>query len=203
MTPSRTTTRDPVGTRNRILDALETLLLDKGMSQVTLESVAAAAGVSKGGLLYHFKSKDALLAGLVRRLGERADQQLRHAVDEGHSVAEWYLQTPQPDNDADALDLALHRSILATMRTVDGAHGPADDANSATADDAPAEETDRALAEMMGAWKVALDNEIHDPVHAEIVRLVGDGVYLRALLGMQPVDPELYRQLVARLLAKT
>ncbi|MET9489168.1 TetR/AcrR family transcriptional regulator [Nocardia sp. NPDC006630] len=205
MTTSRTTARDPVGTRNRILDALESLLLDKGMSQVTLESVAAAAGVSKGGLLYHFKSKDALLAGLVRRLGERADQQLRHAVDEGHSVAEWYLQTPQPDNDADALDLALHRSILATMRTVDGAHGRADDANSTTgaADDAPAEETDRALAEMMGGWKGALDNEIHDPVHAEIVRLVGDGVYLRALLGMRPVDPELYRQLVARLLAKT
>ncbi|WP_405134090.1 TetR/AcrR family transcriptional regulator [Nocardia sp. NBC_01388] len=198
MTTSRTTARDPVGTRNRILDALESLLLDKGMSQVTLESVAAAAGVSKGGLLYHFKSKDALLAGLVRRLGERADQQLRHAVDEGHSVAEWYLQTPQPDNDADVLDLALHRSILATMRTVDGSHG-----TTGAADDAPAEETDRALAEMMGGWKVALDNEIHDPVHAEIVRLVGDGVYLRALLGMRPVDPELYRQLVARLLAKT
>ncbi|MCU1640964.1 MAG: TetR/AcrR family transcriptional regulator [Nocardia sp.] len=193
-----TTTRDPVGTRNRILDALETLLLDKGMSQVTLESVAAAAGVSKGGLLYHFKSKDALLAGLVRRLGERSDQQLRHAVEQGHSVAEWYLQTPQPDNDADALELALHRSILATMRTVDGSHGAV-----GTADDAPADETDRALAEMMGSWKIALDNEIHDPVHAEIVRLVGDGVYLRALLGMEPVDPELYRQLVARLLAKT
>ncbi|MFF2553539.1 TetR/AcrR family transcriptional regulator [Nocardia sp. NPDC058058] len=185
-----TTPRDPAGTRNRILDALETLLLDKGMSQVTLESVAAAAGVSKGGLLYHFKSKDALLAGLVRRLGERADQQLNNAVAQGESVAEWYLQTPHPDNDSDALELALYRSMLAAMRTVDGPQ------------DSAADEADRALAEMMSGWKTALDNEIHDPVKAEIVRLVGDGVYLRALLGMSPVDPALYRQVVARLLGE-
>ncbi|MFB7720645.1 TetR/AcrR family transcriptional regulator [Nocardia sp. NPDC056100] len=185
-----TTPRDPAGTRNRILDALETLLLDKGMSQVTLESVAAAAGVSKGGLLYHFKSKDALLAGLVRRLGERADQQLNSAVAQGESVAEWYLQTPHPDNDSDALELALYRSMLAAMRTVDGPQ------------DTAADEADRALAEMMSGWKTALDNEIRDPVKAEIVRLVGDGVYLRALLGMPPVDPALYRQVVARLLGE-
>ncbi|WP_280358572.1 TetR/AcrR family transcriptional regulator [Nocardia otitidiscaviarum] len=175
-------------TRDRILDALETLLLDKGMSQVTLENVAAAAGVSKGGLLYHFKSKDALLAGLVRRLGERADQQLESAVSQGRSVAEWYLQTPHPDNESDALELALYRSMLATMRTVDGPH------------DTDVDEVDRALTEVMHTWKTGLDNEIRDPVRAEIVSLVGDGVYLRALLGLPPVEPELYRRVVARLL---
>ncbi|GCB56911.1 hypothetical protein rerp_33190 [Rhodococcus erythropolis] len=49
-------------TRDRILDALEKLLLVSGVAQVTLEGVAAEAGVSKGGLLYHFPSKEALLA---------------------------------------------------------------------------------------------------------------------------------------------
>jgi AcrR family transcriptional regulator len=33
---------------------------------VTLEAVAAEAGVSKGGLLYHFPTKDALLEALVQ-----------------------------------------------------------------------------------------------------------------------------------------
>ncbi|QLY31093.1 TetR/AcrR family transcriptional regulator [Nocardia huaxiensis] len=182
------TTRDPAGTRDRILDALETLLLDKGLSQVTLENVAATAGVSKGGLLYHFKSKDALLAGLVRRLGNRADQQLETAVDQGKSVAEWYLQTPHPDNAADAMELALYRSMLAAMRSVDGPQ------------DTDADEVARALDEVLETWKTALDNEIPDPVQSEIVRLVGDGVYLRALLGAPPIDPTLYRQVVARLL---
>ncbi|MEC3958008.1 TetR/AcrR family transcriptional regulator [Nocardia sp. CDC153] len=183
------TTRDPAGTRDRILDALETLLLDKGLSQVTLENVAATAGVSKGGLLYHFKSKDALIAGLLRRVGERADEQVRHAVAEGRSVAEWYLQAPHPQDETDAVELALYRSMLAAMRTVDA---PRDTAQA---------ETDRALSEVLSAWKTALDNEIDDPVQAEIVRLVGDGVYLRALLGMPPIDPELYRRVVARLLS--
>ncbi|MFI1915848.1 TetR/AcrR family transcriptional regulator [Nocardia sp. NPDC020380] len=182
-----TTTRDRSGTRDRILDALENLLLDKGLSQVTLENVANAAGVSKGGLLYHFRSKDALIAGLLRRVGERTDTQVRVAVEEGRSVAEWYLQAPHPENDADAVELALYRSMLAAMRTVDG---PGDTQH----------ETDRALGEVLDGWKTALDNEIPDPVQAEIVRLVGDGVYLRALLGLPPTDPELYKQLVTRLL---
>ncbi|MFE3191561.1 TetR/AcrR family transcriptional regulator [Nocardia sp. NPDC059240] len=183
------TTRDPAGTRDRILDALESLLLDRGMSQVTLENVAATAGVSKGGLLYHFKSKDALLAGLLRRVGDRTDRQVQAAVDQGRSVAEWYLQAPHPDDETDAVELALYRSMLAAMRTIE-----------APTDGGPAE-TDRALTEVMRSWKTALDNEIDDPVRAEIVGLVGDGVYLRALLGLPPIEPGLYRQVVARLLS--
>ncbi|MET8773699.1 TetR/AcrR family transcriptional regulator [Nocardia sp. NPDC050713] len=177
-------------TRDRILDALETLLLDKGMSQVTLENVAATAGVSKGGLLYHFKSKDALLAGLVRRLGERATQQVADARAKGTSVAEWYLQTPNPDSATDAVELELYRSMLATMRTIDASPGPEVD------------EVQRALTELMSSWSDGLDAEIDDPVHADIVRLVGDGVYLRALLGFPPIEPERYRRVLDRLLER-
>ncbi|PXX62987.1 TetR family transcriptional regulator [Nocardia tenerifensis] len=175
-------------TRDRILDALELLLLDKGMSHVTLESVAARAGVSKGGLLYHFKNKDALLAGLVRRLADRANQQLSDHMDRGQSVAGWYLQTPNPDDTVDAVELEIYRSMLATMRTIDAAAETADD------------EVQQALTEMMDNWSDGLDNEIDDPVHADIVRLVGDGVYLRALLGLPQIEPARYRRVVDRLL---
>ncbi|WP_174185951.1 TetR/AcrR family transcriptional regulator [Nocardia barduliensis] len=175
-------------TRDRILDALETLLLEKGMSQVTLENVAATAGVSKGGLLYHFKSKDALLAGLVRRLADRAGKQLDAAVAKGDSVAEWYLQTPNPGNAADAVELELYRSMLATMRTIDATPEP--------------DEVQQALAELMNTWSDGLDEEVADPVRADIIRLVGDGVYLRALLGLPPIDPARYRQVVDRLLRR-
>ncbi|WP_405159691.1 TetR/AcrR family transcriptional regulator [Nocardia sp. NBC_01499] len=175
-------------TRDRILDALESLLLEKGMSHVTLESVATKAGVSKGGLLYHFKSKDALLAGLVRRLAERASEQLSGHIDRGQSVASWYLQTPNPDNATDAVELEIYRSMLATMRTIDAA------------DDTEVDEVQEALTEMMSAWSDGLDDEMADPVQADIVRLVGDGVYLRALLGLPQIDPARYRQVVDRLL---
>ncbi|MEU6833132.1 TetR/AcrR family transcriptional regulator [Nocardia beijingensis] len=175
-------------TRDRILDALETLLLEKGMSQVTLENVAATAGVSKGGLLYHFRSKDALLAGLVRRLADRAGQQLDSAVAEGGSVAEWYLQTPNPADEAEAVELELYRSMLATMRTIDATPEPG--------------EVQRALVDMMNSWSDGLDEEVADPVRADLIRLVGDGVYLRALLGLPPIDPVRYRHVVDRLLGR-
>ncbi|MGO4618152.1 TetR/AcrR family transcriptional regulator [Nocardia sp. 2YAB30] len=131
--------------------------------------------------------KDALLAGLVRRLAERADKQLDDVVGHGGSVAEWYLQTPSPDNAVDAVELELYRSILATIRTIDATPEP--------------DEVQQALAEMMNSWSDGLDDEVTDPVRADLIRLVG-GVYLRALLGLPPIDPARYRHVVDRLLER-
>jgi AcrR family transcriptional regulator len=41
--------------------------------------VAQAAGVSKGGLLYHFRSKDSLISGMQRRMALRMADTLREA----------------------------------------------------------------------------------------------------------------------------
>jgi len=48
--------------RDRILDAAGQLVTGQGTRHLTLDGVAQAAGVSKGGLLHHFPGKDALLA---------------------------------------------------------------------------------------------------------------------------------------------
>lgn len=55
----------------RILDAAERIVQARGVPALTLDAAARAAGVSKGGLLYHFASKEALLAGMLNRLAER------------------------------------------------------------------------------------------------------------------------------------
>ena len=39
----------------------------KGVAKLTLEAVAKEAGVSKGGLLYHFSNKEALIEGMIVR----------------------------------------------------------------------------------------------------------------------------------------
>jgi len=54
--------------RGKLLTAAENVILAKGISSLTLEAVAAEAGISKGGLLYHFASKEALIVGLVEKL---------------------------------------------------------------------------------------------------------------------------------------
>ena len=165
---------------NAGLDPADVAMLDFA-SKVTLESVASNAGVSKGGLLYHFSTKDAMIAAMVRRLGERSDQQRAQAAEGGTTVAQWYLQPPGSISDKET---ALFRSTLAVLRSVDGNPG----------------EIHRAVTEVMRLWDEGLRSEIPDPVSAEIVRLVGDGIYLGALLDLPPVDRDLHRRVVERLL---
>ncbi|NKC31723.1 TetR/AcrR family transcriptional regulator [Falsiroseomonas selenitidurans] len=56
--------------RTRILDAAEAIVQARGVPALTLESAARDAGISKGGLLYHYASKEALLAAMLGRLAE-------------------------------------------------------------------------------------------------------------------------------------
>lgn len=56
--------------RARILDAAAEIVGEIGAGKMTLEAVAERAGLSKGGLLYNFPSKDALLQAMVERLVE-------------------------------------------------------------------------------------------------------------------------------------
>lgn len=51
--------------RDAILYAAGHVVLEHGATQLTLDAVAEAAGVSKGGLLYHFPNKDALIEELL------------------------------------------------------------------------------------------------------------------------------------------
>jgi len=54
-------------TRDRLLDAAGTVVMRDGAQALTLDAVAEEAEVSKGGLLYHFKSKRDLVEGLIER----------------------------------------------------------------------------------------------------------------------------------------
>ena len=58
----------PNNTRTRVLDAAEVLVRTCGVNRLTLDAAAQAAGISKGGLLYHFPSKELLLDALLKRL---------------------------------------------------------------------------------------------------------------------------------------
>ncbi len=67
--------------RERLLDAAETVVLEQGILKLTLDSVALAGGVSKGGLLYHFASKEALLRAMVERQVARWEVSLDQHLD--------------------------------------------------------------------------------------------------------------------------
>jgi AcrR family transcriptional regulator len=67
--------------RTRILDAAERIVQARGVPALTLEAAARDAGVSKGGLLYHFASKEALLKALLQRLADFIAAEMQAGID--------------------------------------------------------------------------------------------------------------------------
>ena len=54
-------------TKTRILETAERLFASEGLSRTSLRAITCEAGVNVAAVHYHFGSKDALLAEVVRR----------------------------------------------------------------------------------------------------------------------------------------
>jgi AcrR family transcriptional regulator len=54
--------------RGHLLDAAEQVVLRDGPSSLTIDAVAKEAGVSKGGVLYAYSTKDALIEAMMARV---------------------------------------------------------------------------------------------------------------------------------------
>ena len=67
--------------RETLLAAAESVILEKGVAHLTLDAVAALAGISKGGLLYHYASKEALVVALVEKLVQSIEVDLQRAYE--------------------------------------------------------------------------------------------------------------------------
>lgn len=172
MTPPSTTTRD------RILNALQRILVGEGASGVTLEKVAVEAGVSKGGLLYHFKTKADLYDGLAGRFRRLEEDRLAAARRTG--VVETFIRGSQLEpEDSDAALWALFTALRGSEELSEQAKGD--------------------LMFIFNGWSEALHEAIDDPVTAEIVRLVGDGLFLSALSGLPLPSPPLLEDILERL----
>ena len=82
-------------TRDRILDAAQVVVRRDGAQALTLDAVAEEAKVSKGGLLYHFKSKRDLVEGMV----ERWLSEFQREIDEADpSFVRGYVKACAPED---------------------------------------------------------------------------------------------------------
>lgn len=79
--------------REKILEAASELAMSEGAAHLSLDAVAARAGVSKGGLLYNFPNKQALMRALVARFIDQFRRELDEAADgaDGDRLARCYL----------------------------------------------------------------------------------------------------------------
>jgi AcrR family transcriptional regulator len=90
-------------TRTRLLDAASEVIRRDGSQALTLDAVAAQAGVSKGGLLYHFKSKRELLDALVGRWLD----DFQRDIDAGPDFVTGYVNASGVESDDKGLLAAL------------------------------------------------------------------------------------------------
>ena len=166
-------------TRERILEALRAVLARGGASAVTLESVAAEAGLSKGGLLYHFRTKEALYAGLLAESEADVVVQMADRM-ERMSAARAFLDFALPASEQEA---AATSALIAAVR----------------ADDSVGPDAAAALAAGFQRWDEPLLAGVADPVLAQTIRLVGLGLYLGSVAGLPVPDPAVLRALTERL----
>jgi AcrR family transcriptional regulator len=163
----------------RVLDAATRVLLRDGAQALTLEAVAKEANVSKGGLLYHFANKQALVAGMVARLVSQFDAAIREAGDEPGAASRAYL--------------------VATVAATPTAASVAADQTAAALFAAALVEPDALipLREAYQRWQRRLEHDGIDPATATAVRLTVDGWWLARLLNLAPPPPRLHKRLHA------
>jgi AcrR family transcriptional regulator len=103
--------------RKTIIDAAEDLVIGAGVRHLTLDAVAAKAGVSKGGLLYHFPNKQALLNAMLDRRVARVEQRRQEKLallPEGQksAIAAYVLSVLERDERANKLAVALLAAVV-------------------------------------------------------------------------------------------
>lgn len=150
----------PPAAREKILEAYCTLLRTDGERAATMDATAALAGVSKGGLLYHFPSKDALAEAVIERLLDtaREDNERMAAAPEG--AARYYVRTSTVG------DTEFDACYQAVVRLAAGSHTPAV----------------AALDRVHGDWERLVRADVADPHAAEAIMLIGEGLYYHSTL---------------------
>jgi AcrR family transcriptional regulator len=164
--------KSDVSLTDRVLNAAEAVVVRQGIGNLTLDAVAAEAGMSKGGLLHHFPSKDRLIEAMVTRCAEHwracsigayenepagpgrmARAMLKHLVD-----AEAWTDQCQQSSSAVFAALVQNPRLIEPMRKV--------------------------YAEMQGK----LMEDGLEPGVGEAVIAAMDGLWLYRVLGLATVD---------------
>jgi len=169
-------------TKERILRAAEDLVLGEGVASLTLERAAAAAGVSKGGILYHFPTREALVTAMVARLTDYFEDQLRrHGADEegpgAFTVAYVRCEATQTTNSEDERIDRLGAALLAALAANPSLLAP--------------------LAQAYERWQSRCEADGLPVTVATLVRLAADGLWLTELLGLGVLSAERRSEVVA------
>jgi AcrR family transcriptional regulator len=158
-------------TRDAILDAAQRIAAERGAGRITLDEVARESGLSKGGLLYHFSGKEALLQAMLERLIERTSAvRERHAAALAGTAAPTLLSLLATRNQPDVLDPHVAMAILAAAAEQPSLLDP--------------------LRRHIAQVRELIIAEVGDQPQFWLLWAAADGLLFQELLGIAPYSPE-------------
>ena len=175
-----------VSSRETILDAAEAVVLAAGAAHLTLDAVAERAKVSKGGLLYNFPNKEALLQAMI-------DRQM-HRIEASRLLAMESLP-PQPGRELKACVLMAADTRLHGERRL-GCATLAATANSPDAL-APVRAAHRRRLDWIAEGSAAAGLSF---ARSAVIALAVDGLCLLEILQLSPFDTAQRQRIITDLL---
>jgi len=166
-----------------MLDAAQAVVLRAGVARLTLDAVAKRAGVSKGGVMYNFPTKAALLEAMIERLVARnvhAHAAITAKLPDrpGRSLRAYVMNSARALDDDDRVSAAL----LAAVANDPGLLAPAA----------------RYFAQRFASISRDLPFE-----RAALVHLATEGLWMLELLRLSPFTRAQRARVVRRLLKLT
>ena len=161
--------------RRELLDAAIAVIRRDGAQALTLDAVAGEAGVSKGGVLYHFGSKRALIEGLVNCWLDDFEERLA-----GPDLAAAYVRASDlsaAGPEVSASEFGLLAALIEDPEVLQVAR------------------------ERQAEWMERMLRGTPAREDAWLVRLAADGLWYSDLLGIAPPEGDDRRRLIERLLA--
>ncbi len=172
-------------THKQILEAANRIIQREGVAHLTIEAVAKEAGLSKGGVLYHFRSKEALVEGLISFHIEGFTHDLTEALNEnGLETGRWtraYIHaSTSSTTEGLSQEAAAITGLIAAIATNPQLLNP--------------------LREQYDEWQKRAEHDGLAPALATILRLAVDGLWLADMFGFAPPQGELREDVIAAML---
>jgi AcrR family transcriptional regulator len=179
--------------REAILDAAASLVHEQGASCLTLDATCARAGMSKGGLLYHFRSKEDLLLALVDHRQCLLDEAIQEAREGDPDLALpgrqhraliramfGILRSSEP------FQLSFMAGITVQLMASGGHHQQA---------------LQEKFQRKMENWKLLVQEDGVSEIRSWLIRCVIDGLVTQQLMQQSTLEPRLLEQMEEHLLA--
>lgn len=160
-----------VQTRKQIFEACSRILRHEGLSNLTLEAVADEAGISKGGLLYHFPTKKELVEAVFEYHNTIFETRLQELYNnEADAPGAWLRAYAKASIEqvSDPENASLYASLFAAEERYDSAH--------------------QLMREKYDKWQEEIESCGIEPTQAALIRFAVDGLWFSEIHRYAPPD---------------